>query len=471
MTTGVVRRWISLSIVMACTLGLPLAAGAQSDRASIPGDEAIKAWLNERLVTGTDTGIVAGLIGPGERRVIAAGRAGLNGVPALDERTVFEIGSVTKVFTTAVLADMVRRGEVRLDDPVAKYLPSTVKVPSRGGKPITLLDLATHTSGLPRLPSNLKPKDPANPYSGYSVAEMYDFLSACELTRDIGSRYEYSNLGMGLLGHALSLRAGRSYEDLVALRILQPLKMRETAIVLPPVLQSRMASGHDAAGAPMPNWDLPTLAGAGALRSTLADMLRFLQANLDAGLPGVPAILHDTHAARHSLGTPDGSIGLGWHIRRAFDRDIVWHNGGTGGYHSFIAFDPTSKTGVVILHNSALSIDDIGFHLVDARLPLNRPQPPVRVRTGVTLDPKALDAHVGNYQMAPALFILVTAENGQLFIQATGQSRAPVYAESEAEFFLKVVNAQITFVRDVSGRVTGLVLHQNGRDMPGQKVQ
>ena len=471
MITRGAKGWTVSLAVFAFVLGWPGVHQAQWAGQARPTDTEVQAWLNDRLVPNTDTAIIVGLIEPGGRRTIAAGKAGPNGVPALDSHTVFEIGSATKVFTTAVLMDMVRKGEVRLDDPVAKYLPSAVTIPTRGGRLITLVDLATHTSGLPRLPSNLKPKDAANPYADYSVTEMYDFLSHCELTRDIGSQFEYSNLGMGLLGHALSLRAGTSYEKLVSARILRPLQMRETVITLPTALRSRLAPGHDNAGGPVANWDLPTLAGAGALRSTLDDMLRFLQANLDADNAGVPSLLHDTHVARHSPTTPDGSIGLGWQIRRAFDRDIVWHNGGTGGYRSFIGFDPKTKTGVVILHNSALSVDDIAFHLIDARLPIAKPEPPARARTEVKLDPKVLDACVGEYQLAPAFFIAVTREADQLFIQATGQSKLPIYAESETEFFLKVVNAQITFLRDANLRVIRLVLHQNGRDMPGERVK
>ena len=466
------NRWLSLPLTVVGALA-GLAAGPQATpQAPAPSAEAeIQTLLDQRLVPKTDTGIIVGIIGPAGRRIVVAGKAGPNGAPALDAHTVFEIGSATKVFTTALLMDMVRRGEVRLDDPVAKYLPATVKVPSRGGKEITLVDLATHTSGLPRLPSNLQPKDPANPYADYSVTQLYDFLSHYQLTRDSGALYEYSNLGMGLLGHALCLRAGATYEALVSARILEPLQMHETAITLSPALRARLAVGHDNAGQPVANWDLPTLAGAGALRSTLDDMLRFLQANLDPDKAGLPSVLHETHAARHALTTPDGSIGLGWHLRRAFDREIVWHNGGTGGYHSFIGLDEKTKTGVVLLHNSAQTIDDIGFHLIEPRLPVTRPQAPAPPRTEVKVSASVLENYVGEYQLAPTFAIVVTRDGDQLFIQATGQGKLPIYAESETQFFLKAVDAQITFSRDVTGRATRLVLHQNGHDTTGERVR
>src|SRR5437016_11097706 len=143
---------------------------------------------------------------------------------------------------------MVDHGEVRLDDPVAKYLPSSVRVPSRNGRQITLLDLVTQSSGLPRMPSNFTPRDSMNPYADYSVQQLYAFLSSYQLTRDIGATYEYSNLGVGLLGHALALKAGTSYEQLVTRRVLIPLQMKETAITLTPALRARLALGHDGEG-------------------------------------------------------------------------------------------------------------------------------------------------------------------------------------------------------------------------------
>ena len=155
----------------------------------------------------------------------------------LDGNTVFEMGSISKVFTGALLADMVARGEVKLDDPIAKYLPQTVKVPSRNGRQITLLDLATQSSGLPRLPSNMRPADFSNPYADYSVQQLYEFLSGYSLTRDPGQRYEYSNLGVGLLGHVLALRAGKSYEEILKERILDPLGMNDTRVDATPSMK------------------------------------------------------------------------------------------------------------------------------------------------------------------------------------------------------------------------------------------
>lgn len=463
MTTRTRSRHLS----WAAAAALAAVAVQVQARAQVPSDEEIQPLLEERLLPNTDTGFVVGILESGRRRIVTAGRAGAPGVPTLDANTVFEIGSTTKVFTASILASMVDRGEVRLDDPVAKYLPASVRMPKRGGRDITLEDLATHTSALPRLPGNMAPKDASNPYADYTVEQMYEFLSRYELPRDIGSQYEYSNLGVGLLGHVLALRAGTDYETLVTTRILKPLGMNDTRIVLSPAMRARLATGHDRVGAPFPSWDLPTLAGAGALRSTVNDMLTFAAANLD-GTNALAKVLQSAHPIRHDTTMPQMGIGLAWHVRRGADGEIVWHNGGTGGSHSFLGLDKKAHTAVVILHNSVASHDDLGFHLLDTRLPLAKPEPPPKTRTEVPVPTAVLDSYVGEYAITPAFTLTITRDGDGLSLQATGQPKLRIYAESETEFFLRVVDAQITFVRE-GGPVTGLVLHQNGRDLPGKK--
>ena len=422
----------------------------------LPSDSAVHAIVLTRVNALPDTGkhgegIVVALVDTG-RRVVAVGVGADN---------VFEIGSITKVFTASILADMVTRGEVRLDDPVAKYLPRAVRIPLRG-RPITLLDLATQASGLPRMPGNFSPRDSSNPYADYSVQQLYEFLSHYQLPRDPGAAYEYSNLGMGLLGHALALKAGTSYEQLVTRRILTPLGMTETAITLTPVLRARLAPGHDGEGHVVPNWDLPTLAGAGALRSTATDLITFLVANLDSTATPLSRTLHQTHGERQATNDPNLEIGLAWHILSRPVGKIVWHNGGTGGYRTFIGFDSARRIGVAVLcNNGNENVDDIGFHLLDETFPL-KSQPPRR--SEVAVDSLLLQRYVGEYELSPAFHIVVTRQAAHLFIQATAQPRFAIFAESDSTFFLKAVDAQLTF------RPDGLVLHQNGQHMPARKV-
>src|SRR5439155_6558030 len=213
---------------------------------------------------------------------------------------------------------------------------------------------------------------------------------------DIGSKYEYSNLGVGLLGHILTLRAGKDYETLVRTRICQPLKMDSTRIKLTPEMQARLAVGHNPALLIVPGWDLPTLAGAGALRSTVNDMLKFVSANLGLTKSPLLAAMQMAHQSRHDTGTPDLEIGLNWHILKKFNTVIVWHNGGTGGYHSFIGFDPKARKGVVVLSNSTNDIDDIGRHLLVSEYPVVKFEAP-KERKAIKLDPRILDAYVGEY--------------------------------------------------------------------------
>jgi D-alanyl-D-alanine-carboxypeptidase/D-alanyl-D-alanine-endopeptidase len=322
-------------------------------------DADVESLLKERVaLTGQGTGIIVGIVDASGSKIISHGKPGQTTDPRLDGNTVFEIGSATKVFTALLLADMVEHGEISLDDPVSKYLPASVKVPGRKDRQITLLDLATHTSGLPRLPDNLTPTNANNPYADYTVEQMYAFLSGYVLTRDIGAEYEYSNLGAGLLGHILARKAGTNYETLVTQRICRPLGMSNTRITLSPGMKARLAVGHAAAGEPAANWDLPTLAGAGALRSTANDLLKFLAANLGLAKADLFPAMQLAQKPRHAAMSTNVDIGLGWHISKKYGTEIVWHNGGTGGYHSFLGFDPRKKRGVVVLVNSARTIDD-----------------------------------------------------------------------------------------------------------------
>jgi D-alanyl-D-alanine-carboxypeptidase/D-alanyl-D-alanine-endopeptidase len=415
-------------------------------------------------------GIVLGLAGPEGETFLAAGATAPGGTAEPGPDTVYEIGSITKVFTCLVLADMAVRGEAMLDDPVAKFLPATVKVPSRGGREITLLDLATQVSGLPRLPGNLKPADMLNPYADYGPAQLYEFLSGYTLTRDIDAAYEYSNLGVGLLGYALSLKAGTSYEELVRRRVLEPLGMTDTGIALSPSQRARLAVGTDPELKPVKNWDFEVLAGAGALRSTARDMLKFLTAAM--GLRETPLRrAFDLMLTKvRPTGTPDLEIGLGWHVWTKYGTRIIWHNGGTGGYRSFAGYDPAKKTGVVVLCGTSFSVDDLGLHALEAHWPVGHFRPSV-ARKEIAVGEKILDAYTGEYELKPGLSIIITKNGARLFLRVTGQDAFELAASSPTEFFIKSPDVQVTFVRDEAGAVTRLLLFQNGFEQKAVKIK
>jgi serine-type D-Ala-D-Ala carboxypeptidase/endopeptidase len=437
---------------------------------SIPSDTEIQAILQQRIDQEKQSvGIVVGLINPKGNRIISYGKLNQQNSHKLDGNTVFEIGSVTKVFTSLLLADMVERKELKLKDPISKFLPKSVKVPKKKDREITLLDLATHTSGLPRLPNNSKPKDQENPYADYTVEQLYSFLSNYQLPRDIGAEYEYSNLGAGLLGHVLSLQAKTDYEKLVITRICQPLQMNNTTIKLSPKMQESFATGHNQFGQPVKNWDIPTLAGAGALRSTANDLLKFLAVNLGFSKSNLSPAIQKTHLVQHNTNIPELNIGLGWHILTKYGREIIWHNGGTGGYHSFIGFDQKKRLGVVVLSNSVNDIDDIALHLLEPKFELAK-RLPVKEHQPIVLEPKVYDAYLGKYQLTPNFMIIISKEQDKLYSQATDQPRVELFAESETEFFIKEVDAQITFVKNQQGQVSHLILHQSGQHLEGKKI-
>jgi CubicO group peptidase (beta-lactamase class C family) len=315
-------RRLLVALAATALVGLaPLGAFAQTAAEAKPAsvsanrlsDAAIRQILAQRVdLDHQSRGMVVGVIEPRGQRVIAHGLMGGGGKP-VDGQTLFEIGSVTKALTSLLLADMVRRGEVKLEDPVADHLPAGTVVPTRNGKAITLIDLATHTSGLPRLPTNMAMKDPLNPYADYTEAQLDAFLRDYALPREVGATYEYSNLGVGLLGRALAYRAGGDYETVLKERVLAPLRMTDTAIALSPTQAARFSSGHNAALEVTPHWNLPSLAGAGALRSTADDLLRLLAAELGYVDTPLKAAMADQLVPRRPAGG-EVSVALGWHI-------------------------------------------------------------------------------------------------------------------------------------------------------------
>ncbi len=334
-------------------------------------DDVVES-IQQRIDNGINPGIAVGIIDQDGVHYFNFGLAYENGKP-INEHSIFEIGSITKTFTAILLADMTIKGKLSVDDPVSKFLPKSVKVPSRGHMQITLGHLSDHTSSLPRLPDNMMPADPLNPYADYTVEQMYAFLSSYSLPRDIGSEYEYSNLAQGLLGHILALQANMSYEELLKKTITSPLQMRETAIAFTDQMSKNLAKAHSQ-GLVVSNWDLPTMAGAGAIRSSTHDMLKYLEVNLGLKESPLADAMSMTHSPRHDK---SGRVGLGWHITEGSLGDVVWHNGGTGGYRAFAGFVKETGHGVVVLTNSDVGVDDIGFHLLDPNSELQSVKPHV----------------------------------------------------------------------------------------------
>jgi CubicO group peptidase (beta-lactamase class C family) len=416
----------------------------------------IEKVIQERVDGGYSVSIVVGVLDENGSKFYNYGRMAKNCTQDLNENTIYEIGSITKVFTSLILADMVEEGELSLDDPIDKFLPREVKIPLRKGKKITLKHLATHTSGLLSMPENFAPKDMRNPYVDYTVGDMYDFLSHFTLTRDIGAQYEYSNLGFGLLGHILATKSNMIFEQLVLKRICNELGLKNTTISLTPQQQALLAKGN-VGDIEVTNWDFLAFAGAGALRSTASDMLTFLSAEIGLKESRLYSAMEKTQIPYASGGITGLEMGLGWHIHKKFDSEIMWHNGGTGGYHSFIGFDKKNKKAVVVLSNSADDIiDDIGLHKLNKNFELKILKKAVIVDTSIYAD------YIGEYELAPNIILTISREGNKLFAHATGQVIIEIFPLSETRYFLKVVNAEISFIRNKEGKVNELTLHQEG---------
>ncbi len=330
-------------------------------------DAKIRELIKHEVDNGRCPGIIVGMLDKNGKEIIAAGKTNIDNGKTPDGNTLYEIGSITKVFTSLLLEEMAEKRELSVKDPISKFLPGNVKTPIKDGKEITLLDLSTQTSGLPRMPDNFAPKDWKNPFADYTPQKLYDYLSHYNLTRGIGEKYEYSNTGVGLLGYILSLKAGADYETLLRDRICKPLNMCSTVITLTPELKKRLATGYDQNGKATENWDFSALAGAGAIKSCVNDMLIFAAANLGMVKTNLANAMETIQEPRHNTDIEDLYIGMGWHIWIKFDKKIIWHNGGTGGYRTFIGLDKGNQKAVVVLSNGSNNVDDIGLHLLDSR--------------------------------------------------------------------------------------------------------
>ncbi|MCH8619837.1 serine hydrolase domain-containing protein [Undibacterium sp. TS12] len=350
-----------------------LALGAfQAHAATSMSDADVLNVLKQRVDTEKKgVGIVVGIVDDKGSRVISYGYANLADRRPVDADTLFEIGSITSVFTSITMMDMAEKSEIRLKDPLAKYLPANVNVPYSDDRKITLADLSAHRSGLPALPANLKQTGADNPYAGFTVNNAYDFLSAYQLKYDVGSRFEYSSFGNGLLGQALSQRAGTDYDTLVKNRVTTPLGMTATGVALNADLEKRMATGYSSKAqfAATPSWNFTSFEGAGGLRSSANDMLKFVAANMGQ----TNTSLKDTMRKLQEPFEPGNRLLLAWgSYNNKFGGSILGIEGKTGGYSSYIAFDKKAGKGVVILSNADVSVSDIGNKIINGEFPLTQ---------------------------------------------------------------------------------------------------
>jgi len=413
-------------------------------------NDDVRAALEQRF-KGDRTGacIAAGVIDDG---TIATAYycADPNSQRPYDEHTAFEIGSVTKTMTAALLAEFIARGEVSLGDPIAKLLPPGTPVPSFNGREITIADIVTHTSGLPAVPATYRPPDINNPYAGASERDLLDALAATRLTREPGSKWEYSNFAVILLSYALAKRSGNDYETLLRERLLLPLGMNETYVARRPS-QVHLAQGHLPNGTPAVPWDFhPDMAGVGGVRATLPDMLRYLEGQLGTRASAVTPALEQT---QKQVASVDGHrMGMNWNLSTRNGHTRISHEGGTGGYSSFAGFDRTAKRAVVLLSDTALTasggLGSIGAHLLDSSIVVGGPH------VVATADANLIDALVGKYRLRGGLGVELRRTAGHLAIQADGQPEFEMGYDSVGDFYPLKFDALLRPKRKADGTYT-----------------
>lgn len=308
--------------------------------------------------------LAIGLIADNEVKTFFYGESEAGNATLPNANSLYEIGSITKPFTATLLAHLVENGVVQLEDSIARFLPDTIAANPSIQK-ITFKSLANHTSGLPRLPDNMDSTsnlDFTNPYAKYGRNELFAFLKNFEATREPGDEFEYSNLGYGLLGELLSIISGKPYSQLVRDSIALPLGMSNTVQHLDPKTQQLIAP-HNAKGEPVVAWNFDAMSGAGAFRSTVNDLLRYAHTQFLMPDNSLEQAMMLTRQFSYFI-PPNTDIGLAWHMNMLGDVIYYWHNGATGGSSSFLALAPDKSAALVVLSNSAISVDEISQQIL-----------------------------------------------------------------------------------------------------------
>jgi CubicO group peptidase (beta-lactamase class C family) len=408
----------------------------------------------------------AGCIVTGERvggqvRFALAGKAPpLGNTPP--EKIVFEIGSITKVFTGLLLAQAVVEKKVTLETTISSVLDPKLKFADPRIAAITLKQLSTHTSGLPRLPDNLDAGAVEDdPYAHYDEKLLLAYLTSAKLEGEGPYSCSYSNLGVGLLGHLLGKVDEMSWEKAILEKICLPLGLNDTSVHPGPMLP--LATPH-AGEKGVKQWHLDAMAGAGALRSTAADLLKFGEAMLhpeQTPLKDAWAIALQAQADAPAMG---GQIGLGVFLGMREGERFLSHDGGTGGYSSSLQVIPAKGiVRVALINNNSLSASAVIAAMSDAK-----PAAPQKPKV-ISLPAETMAEYPGVYELDRDSRFTVLLRDGQLWVNLTGQAFLRAFAEAPDRFFYKAVAAEIAFNRD-QGQIQSLTLFQNGRELTAKRT-
>ena len=473
-----------------CTAAVVLFVLTSALTQAQPTDAQIKEILTQRTdVDKQAVGLAAVIVNGDQVRIVTQGFQALDKATPISADTLFEIGSITKTFTALLLADMVIKGELKLDDPVEKWLPQGLAVGLNGlklrdhtGAPIRLIDLATHRSGLPRLPDNMPNATRFDPYVDYREQQLLVYLKSREAfvetdagktTKKRDEAYAYSNLGFGLLGYVLARAANMPYDELLQKRVLTPLGLTSTYLNIPRGDRSRYSDGHYVENGTTlkqaKHWRFDVIAPAGALLMSAKDMGRYAQAAsgaVDTPLKAAFTLAQKRYGEGMGAKNPQG---LGWILATLNDRAIVNHDGGTGGFSSTLWVDPERKSAVAVLSNAARPVTDIGLHLLEPSIPLANLA--LMRATAIAVDAKSLEQFVGTYVLSPEFKVTIRTRDGKLFAQATGQGEFELFAKSAAVFFARITPLEIAFEEIKDGKAGRFQLTQGGSTRPAQRVE
>ncbi len=443
--------------------GLILATAATSAGAAPLTDATLDALVQQRL-QGDRTGACMAVAVIEQGQVARSyGCADPAARGRIDKDTVFEIGSVSKTMTAALLAGLIGQGKGALDDPLADWLPPGTKLPTFEGQPILLRHVVTHTSGLPALPARLGATSMDDPYANLDADALLASLGDATLTRAPGSQFEYSNFASMVLSYAVARRAGSDFETLLRAQLFAPLGMRQAYIDAPPA-GVRAAQGHAPNRQPVPAWRFATdLAGVGGVRATLDDMVGYVRGQLG----GAPEPLAAAIALSQQPVSQQPPMAMNWMLVPVAGRTVLMHEGGTGGFSSFVSVDPQRQRGVVILSdttwNSIGSLGSLGLHLVDASFPLGKP------RHTVPAPAELLQALAGDYQLQGAMAMTLRVRDGALFAQAAGQPEFQLAYDDAGDFHPLQLDAILRPQRKADGSYV-FTWHQMGGVMPATRT-
>lgn len=450
-----------------CLIAIVLSVVTHCAAADDDTEAQVRKLANPYVEHEQVVGLSVGVIKDGKSVTVHLGRMRADG-PTPDDDTIYELGSVSKVFTGILAADSIVQGKMRLDQPAQELLPATVTMPGDQAHPVTVKHLLTHQSGLPPIADNMPNVNSQNPYVGYTSELMYEFLSGHKLQRKAGSKAEYSNLGMSLAGHLVCRSAGLDYDQLLKQRLTGPLKMSSTGVTLGDDVKDQVATPYIGVGTPGVLWDFEDLPGAGGVRSTTADMLRFAAAHIE---PADDAAGQAIELAwkKHQTGGGDAhAMGLAWQI--AGDRMTRWHNGQTLGSHSILLINRQIKCAVVVLSNTAsMELDRLGQDVM--QLLAGAHVEPRTFSKYITVADDVMQKYVGRYELTPQLVFTVSVKTGKLMVGLTGQPELPIYAKSETKWEYKAVPASIEFQLDDDGKCQSLELTQNGATHSAKKME